>query len=972
MSSGTNSLDADEAQQQQPPQPEPQPLQPLSLEDVVDDFSLLSHGVRFRAGREMRIYNQAHGQLILEERSAFDSDDEGGEEQAPQDKSGRAKEGKGAHRILVKTVNDNNKGVSFLRAAYSLMTVFVGGFLFILGAAIILFLFIDLGTKVGLGGEGREAQPVAFVAVLLSLPMFVYGLAFAMTLMGIFVVDTFYGHPFLRSFGMGAVMTDWLAFIMYLGIPILTVIITLLDKKDNWWEISLLTSFASILIFWCFFAACEFWFEIWACLELMEEYDGTSLIDEDPMGARVKFWLTKAANACRHSLEYRLSGKRVVFTRMNDTNGVTAASNTFIDCINNTSFSRWLANKGWNPFYVQKEAPERIASLNEVMGNTHYVTRFNWSLEKLFCAKGGLHSAIPITQGDSSITKAQINSNIVCNIVGNLIIVLILAGAIVWFELTSLSTAVGIVAFICFIHVSIAVYRMWILRNDIINDENTGTLYSFWGLYQQTTPKPRFGWAVLFAQLVFFYILPLIYLAAENMPHAILFALLGFFAFLRHHLNPRILLMEKKNYFQDTVNVKTREERKKWKKKSRMYHIVAVGGDTARHFWTWAFLLFTIFCFVVLIVAIGERSDDTYENNEPSVNSAMTLIEGYSYQPRPSLPYPTCQLKKGLDGDAIDLADFAFLSGLAYKSNVTLVQGALDLWFGEGVATNNVALVDEFRSSPGYGFDYGTAVSYKLITFSDNSGVLTIRGTQTTWDLIADAQLWLSAALFQGLRFLLPFSELFTPILHKMVWMVTRLESESITKVAYYQETQAFVKYLKDVKKFETVEVTGHSLGGGLAIITGAESGTSAVAISGPNAKLSRDSFDPPVTVDQLDTYTFNVIPARDPIPMIDDKAWLYQNINCTAAANNFVGCHAIARSICEIQYTCGSGNGPILCECVLDYNYTEPSPINEAATAETQVSFVQQCIDICEKQGGGNSKNCARWKEEYGQTAAK
>ena len=42
--------------------------QPISLQHVVDDFSLPSQGMRFRAGREIRIYEQAHGQLILEER----------------------------------------------------------------------------------------------------------------------------------------------------------------------------------------------------------------------------------------------------------------------------------------------------------------------------------------------------------------------------------------------------------------------------------------------------------------------------------------------------------------------------------------------------------------------------------------------------------------------------------------------------------------------------------------------------------------------------------------------------------------------------------------------------------------------------------------------------------------------------------------------------------------------------------------
>lgn len=150
--------------------------------------------------------------------------------------------------------------------------------------------------------------------------------------------------------------------------------------------------------------------------------------------------------------------------------------------------------------------------------------------------------------------------------------------------------------------------------------------------------------------------------------------------------------------------------------------------------------------------------------------------------------------------------------------------------------------------------------------------------------------------------------------------------------------------------------------GGGLAIITGAQSNTSAVAISGVNAKLSRGTFVPPITVDALDRLTFNVVPNNDPVAMVDDKALLFQQINCTAATNNMIGCHDSSRSICELQYTCGSVDRPVLCECVLEYGYPVPKPTTNQ-TAESD--FVQTCVDIC-KSSGGSSEKCAKWKEEY------
>jgi len=205
--SGTNSSswDTEEANQQQQQQ---QQRKPFSLVNVVDDFSLQSQGIRFRAnGREMKIYNTPQGQLILEERTdttVSPNDDGDGEleEQAPtQDTVGNG--------ILVKTTHDRSYALSFLRAAYSMMAIFVAGFLFILGTVILLFLFIDMAIKLGVVTD-EPGKPVEFIFVVLSVPVFIYGLAMGMTLVVRFVIDTFKGHPFLQSFGMGVVTTDWL------------------------------------------------------------------------------------------------------------------------------------------------------------------------------------------------------------------------------------------------------------------------------------------------------------------------------------------------------------------------------------------------------------------------------------------------------------------------------------------------------------------------------------------------------------------------------------------------------------------------------------------------------------------------------------------------------------------------------------------------------------------------------------------
>jgi lipase ATG15 len=126
-------------------------------------------------------------------------------------------------------------------------------------------------------------------------------------------------------------------------------------------------------------------------------------------------------------------------------------------------------------------------------------------------------------------------------------------------------------------------------------------------------------------------------------------------------------------------------------------------------------------------------------------------------------------------------------------------------------------------------------------------------------------------------------------------------------------------------------------------MITGAQAQIPAVGLSGPNALISGKSLSPPVTADDMNKYTFNIIPNRDIVPMLDDVADQFQYIRCESPSYDFVSCHYAKRSLCEILYTCGTGNRPALCECVKDYGYPEPMPITDGDNS-TSRDFATAC----------------------------
>lgn len=298
--------------------------------------------------------------------------------------------------------------------------------------------------------------------------------------------------------------------------------------------------------------------------------------------------------------------------------------------------------------------------------------------------------------------------------------------------------------------------------------------------------------------------------------------------------------------------------------------------------------------------------------------------------------YPTCQIGRGFDvptDPQSALIDFTFLAKLAYHDrNVT--QTTLDEWFGSGVVIDE-NIVD-FRKT--FHEQYReTAVTYKHFNFTQDGitkNIVAIRGTSNGWDALADAQLWASASLSQMLRFMLPIGEIWTPIFPYLIYLVSVIQADSLDEVAYYKETVAFVNDLLQAGQ-DNITITGHSLGGGLAMITGAQTQRPAVALSGPNNVLSRKSFSPSLSKEDLDRLTFNIIPDRDPVAMIDDRSMNFQKIRCLAPKSNPADCHSGMRSLCEVSYQCGTKNRAFPCACYWKYGYPKPTAISGNKTFE-------------------------------------
>ena len=349
--------------------------------------------------------------------------------------------------------------------------------------------------------------------------------------------------------------------------------------------------------------------------------------------------------------------------------------------------------------------------------------------------------------------------------------------------------------------------------------------------------------------------------------------------------------------------------------------------------WLVSLTVAVIFALLLASLSLGINNlADGYKGLELLGNASHPT---HIVNPLPSrergFQYPACDYNPetvpqtaGLD---FGLLDFAFLSDLAY-ADMDETQAQVDRWFG----TNTVKFIPESDYPKSLPAKHSKAV-YKLFRVKSAGWrtpsvfVVSVRGTINPLDLLTDAQIWLPALMMQLLRTLLPFGYIWNELLPRLIYYMNVLETSPSSRSAYYTDVINLVDGLQREQAKSLIVVTGHSLGGGVAVIAGARQRVPAIAFSGPNAMLSRLKFN--LSVDNLNKYPLNVIPQRDPFPMTDDVGLITEHIRCRAlVTEGSVACHEVSRTACELQYTCGSGKRPPIKACNTTFGYPAATPL--------------------------------------------
>ena len=985
--------------------------------NIKDHFtiSVPSSVVRFRSKTPttFRIYSETHTQLILESR---------------QDARGR-------HHVNMKRLRDGTSTLTLLRLTYTIVVFFFSGFVLVFCLQIMLILMTEFTIASGFTAA-QNLQGFHSVGMLLSFPVFIYGMATALVISGRksylipnkssllravlrphmiffvcltdFLLDTWNGHTLFKTFLFGrysGVVTEWVAFFAFLGVPLFVMCIGLFTKSDRWWEWTGLTWFCSVLIFYIVFAIVCVYYETNGCIDLIRNHyceDNASFLH-----------VMKLALILRQMNVY--SG----YTRISYLTAGALTDAMDLDVQNPTDASRkrtslysaFVQMKCFQKIgmFLKLETPQKMYSVDEVQDYHVFWTRHSWSLEKIFCQTTESRF-VAIIRGPDALNKAQLRSGIVCSFLGNVLILLTFSALIVWLDLGRIPQLAywAIAILLVLIPQFSRTWRLYNMTKDIFGemaglsqfekiskgamshvnsaahvattaidngaeemgnvlskaanalnltvhhdldespdlpdaalevtmdrgesqaegpdtakgdrpDNENEAVFTVFGSWRTVKLTERWCWIILVIEFFVFFLWPSItLLALGNLAVDLIFDCVAIFTLMRRALNPVVMIKEIGSL--DGIHSKGLHEKRE--RQAIMNNIVSnISTARAQGRWIGALSLLLACC---LFVAFATIASGTTNTDFSSSNKQFTYVDDFEYFPIPELPYQTCNYGKQIFQDipVTKLVDLVFSALMSYRAN-NATQNQLNSWFGDNVVLNRADIVTEYRNLTG---SYNFPVVYRLYEFTSlNSAIVSIQGTSNTWDLFADAQLWSAAWLLQGLRAAMPFGQMWTPIIDDLILGLSWLNSPTLNRLAYYKETTSFVNYLKDAHLYTNLAITGHSLGGGLAIISAAQTGVPGLGVSGPNALLSRQSFMPKLTQEQLNTLTFNIIPDRDIIAHIDDIARLSQRVRCNADVNDLLDCHSVERTWCEVMYTCGSNGRPYICECTTEYGYPVP-----------------------------------------------
>ena len=115
-----------------------------------------------------------------------------------------------------------------------------------------------------------DINPSYLIASILSVPIFIYGFASMLNIATVFCQDTWSGSTLYKQLtGVSTIVMESICALVFLGIPLMTMVVALFLNSDYWWEITAWVWVGCVVAMLVVFGFCVVMREVQACQELL-------------------------------------------------------------------------------------------------------------------------------------------------------------------------------------------------------------------------------------------------------------------------------------------------------------------------------------------------------------------------------------------------------------------------------------------------------------------------------------------------------------------------------------------------------------------------------------------------------------------------------------------------------------------------------------------------------------------------------
>lgn len=643
-------------------------------------------------------------------------------------------------------------------------------------------------------------------------------------------MDAWSGWNFLKTLlvnhGSSAIAVDWIAAIAHIYVPSLALCIGLIQRSETWWSDGLVAGCIAVICYFAVYLVACVYFESKGCMELINSQSTLNQKIIDNSGSQSL--LPNNLHAL-HLLVARssLSGvKKVRYLTMNTEQSSPQSefyeeSKRQTKISTSTSFySRLTLLLSRYGVFIKLHDPKRLYSVDEISEQSPLINKVTWSLEKIFCRNLD-KSCHALVTGKDAVTPTQLKSSIACFTLGIFLKISAVNAIVIWLTLPTILKCSISGIYMMFSLRELVRFMLTLkaglsLKNSIEDEENHDGMiekksifiYDTHCQYRITEPTLLSIRIVVWFRVTILLVFPTMCLfLSKNIPVGVIFVFLSILNFVSDTFNVWCYLQEFVDSKDKVVHLDGfGQERKhnkdhKWQKKHR-YRLMARKHPA---FWIKVFTCFMVIFAMLFTLAF-------IVTKKPNGIVGLKYTSDFVYPGvADKLMYPTSPLEvKAASDETTSLLDFAWLARVSFESNGD-VSESLDTWFKSEGAKNHADVVETFKKAYEAEIGRSSDIEYKYIGFPQTSvGIVSVRGSLSFMELIVNMQLWLGSFFSVILRFSQPCGETFTPIFEKLIRVLAFVESDTLKKISYYQETTAFVNYLKDEGIYNDTVLVGH------------------------------------------------------------------------------------------------------------------------------------------------------------------